>query len=394
MATQVEVLGARSIAGDRAESIPWTVWCMAVACTSAIIGAHWDISWHTSIGRDNFWTPPHVAIYLCGVIGGISSGWLILSNSLGIGNPDRANTVEIFGLRAPLGAFLVAWGGVAMLTSAPFDDWWHYAYGLDVKIISPPHVLLIFGFLSLQLGAVILTLGHMNRATSVEKRQKLERLFLYLGGLILITFTILILELTSRVAMHTAFFYRSVCTFVPLALAAMSRASGHKWSATITAGVYTVFLLGFLWILPLFPAEPKLGPVYFPTTYLVPAGFPLLVLIPAVGLDLFWQRFEKRSLWLQALGGGLVFFGVFLAVQWPFANFLMSDGAKNWFFGSNHFGFSVHPNSYQRRGLFAIRDAEVTMAGFGLVMGQAALVSVLTSRVGLGFGNWMRTVQR
>jgi hypothetical protein len=34
------------------------------------------------------------------------------------------------------------------------------------------------------------------------------------------------------------------------------------------------------------------------------------------------------------------------------------------------------------------------MAGFAMVMGQAVLVSVLTSRVGLGFGNWMRTVQR
>ncbi len=366
---------------------------MAMACTSAIIGAHWDISWHTSIGRDSFWTPAHIAIYMCGVLGGISAGWLIFSNSFGIGNPDGANTVQIFGLRAPLGAFLVAWGGVAMLTSAPFDDWWHNAYGLDVKIISPPHVLLIFGFLSVQVGGLILALGEMNRA-GAEKRQKLERLFLYLGGLILITFTILILELTSRVLMHTALFYRSVCLFVPLSLAAMSRASGHKWAATITAGVYTVFLLGFLWILPLFPAEPKLGPVYFPTTYFVPPGFPLLLLIPAVALDLFWQRFEKRSLWLQALGGGLIFLGVFVAVQWPFASFLVTDGAKNWFFGSNHFGYFEHPNSYERRGLFITEDEEVTMAGFALVMGQAALVSALTSRIGLSFGNWMRTVQR
>ena len=29
-----------------------------------------------------------------------------------------------------------------MLTSAPFDNWWHDAYGLDVKIISPPHMFL------------------------------------------------------------------------------------------------------------------------------------------------------------------------------------------------------------------------------------------------------------
>lgn len=366
---------------------------MALACTSAIIGAHWDISWHSSIGRDNFWTPAHIAIYLCGVFGGISAGWLIFSNTFNIGEPDRANTVSIFGLRAPLGAFLVAWGGVAMLTSAPFDDWWHNAYGLDVKIISPPHVLLIFGFLSVQVGGLILALGEMNRATPAQ-RLKLERLFLYLGGLILITFTILILELTSRVLMHTAWFYRTVALFVPLSLATMSRASGHKWAATITAAIYTIFLLGFQWILPLFPAEPKLGPVYFPATYFVPPQFPMLLIVPALACDLLWQRMKQSSLWLQSLAGGVLFIAVFAAVQWPFANFLMSDGAKNWFFGSNHFGYYAHPNSSLRRGVFFTPANEKTFQGFAFIMAQAVLASVLFSRLGMGFGNWMRAVRR
>ena len=55
-------------------------------------------------------------------------------------------SVSVLGLRAPLGVFLAAWGGLAILTSAPFDNWWHEAYGLDVKIVSPPHTLLILGF--------------------------------------------------------------------------------------------------------------------------------------------------------------------------------------------------------------------------------------------------------
>ena len=393
MATQTDILSSRSFALKREQSVPWTVWCMALACTSAIIGAHWDISWHTSIGRDSFWTPAHVAIYLCGLLGGISAGWLIFSNTFGVGNPDRNHTVQIFGLRAPLGAFLVAWGGIAMLTSAPFDDWWHNAYGLDVKIISPPHVLLIFGFLSVQTGGLILALGAMNRAGS-EQRRRLEQLFLYLGGLILITMTILILELTSRVLMHTAWFYRTVALGVPLILAAMSRASGHRWGATITAAIYTIFLLGFQWLLPLFPAEPKLGPVYFPTTYFVPPEFPILLIVPALACDLFWRRFKDRALWFQSLGSGLIFLFVLMAVQWPFANFLMSDGAKNWFFGSNHFGYFVHPNSRLRRGVFFTPASEKEMVGFALVLAQAALAAVLMSRVGLAFGNWMRTVRR
>ena len=71
--------------------------------------------------------------------------------------------MKIWGFRGPLGAFIAAWGGVAMITSAPFDDWWHSAYGLDVKILSPPHVLLIAGILAVQLGTLILILGMMNR---------------------------------------------------------------------------------------------------------------------------------------------------------------------------------------------------------------------------------------
>jgi len=110
-----------------------------------MIGVHWDISWHRSIGRDTFWTPPHIAIYLCGVIAGIWSAYLILATTFGRLPAVRASSVRMWGFHGPLGAFVTAWGGVAMLVSAPFDDWWHNAYGLDVKILSPPHMVLAAG---------------------------------------------------------------------------------------------------------------------------------------------------------------------------------------------------------------------------------------------------------
>src|SRR2546421_5938059 len=131
-----------------ARPIPWYVWCAVIAVTSAMVGTHWDISWHRSIGRDTFWTPAHMAIYMCGVLAGISCGFLILSPTLRTASPLRDASVKIWGFRGPLGAFIAAWGGVAMITSAPFDNWWHNAYGLDVKILSPPHVLLALGWLA------------------------------------------------------------------------------------------------------------------------------------------------------------------------------------------------------------------------------------------------------
>src|SRR4029077_21002709 len=149
---------------------PWYVWCAVLAVTSAMVGTHWDISWHRSIGRDNFWTPAHIAIYMCGVLAGLSCGYLILATTFGGLSDLKDASVKMWGFRGPLGAFLSAWGGVAMLTSAPFDNWWHNAYGLDVKIVSPPHVVLIAGILAVEVGTLLLILGYMNRAVGRLKR--------------------------------------------------------------------------------------------------------------------------------------------------------------------------------------------------------------------------------
>ena len=145
--------------------IPWYLWCAALAVTSAYVGGYWDISWHRSIGRDTFWSAPHMAIYACGILAGISAGYLIFSTTFGKNAEHQGRQRSHLGtLRGPLGAFICAWGGVAMLASAPFDDWWHNAYGLDVRIISPPHMVLAAGFFGIEFGTVMLMLAFMNRA--------------------------------------------------------------------------------------------------------------------------------------------------------------------------------------------------------------------------------------
>src|ERR1051325_5309940 len=165
-------ISARSVPAEQSSVAPWYVWLPVLAATSAMIGGHWDISWHRSIGRDTFWTPAHVAIYLCGVLSGISCGYLILATTFGKSASAlslRNASVNVWGFRGPLGAFIAAWGGFAMLTSAPFDDWWHNAYGLDVKILSPPHVVLAIGIVSVEVGALILILGRMNRSSGAPR---------------------------------------------------------------------------------------------------------------------------------------------------------------------------------------------------------------------------------
>ena len=375
----------------RTAAIPWYVWCAVVAVTSAMVGAHWDISWHRSIGRDTFWTPAHIAIYMCGVLAGLSCSYLILSTTFDLASPLRAASVRIWGFHGPLGAFIAAWGGVAMITSAPFDNWWHNAYGLDVKILSPPHVLLITGIVGVQLGALILILGQMNRVAD-KTRAKLEWLFLYVGAMIIICLAVLVMEYTGRVFMHTGFFYRVVSLAIPGVLAGLARASGRRWAASIVIGIYSLFLIGCVWILPLFPAEPKLGPVFYHVTHFVPPEFPLALIVPALALDWLWSRTPQWKPSLQAIVSGFVFVSVMLGAQWLFADFLMSPASRNWVFGTIYFDYNAHPNSFYVRNLFY--PLERTGAQFWKEMMFALAAAIVTTRLGLSWGDWMRRIRR
>ena len=57
--------------------VPWYIWACTLAVTSASFGGVWDISWHESIGRDTFWTAPHLFIHFGGILAGAASAWLI-----------------------------------------------------------------------------------------------------------------------------------------------------------------------------------------------------------------------------------------------------------------------------------------------------------------------------
>ena len=96
-------------------------------------------------------------------------------------------------------------------------------------------------------------------------------------------------------------------------LAGVARASGRRWAATIVIGIYSLFLIGCVWILPLFPAEPKLGPVYQQVTHFVPPEFPLLLIVPALALDWLWARTANWNPWQQAVVSAPVFVGLL----WP-----------------------------------------------------------------------------
>ena len=391
MSTSSITVDARSVPVPRARALvaaPWYVWTAVLAVFSGVLGAHWDISWHRSIGRDTFWSPPHIAVYLMGVLAGITFGYLILKITLT--ERDRTDVVSIWGLKGPLGAFIAAWGGVAMITSAPFDNWWHDAYGLDVKIVSPPHVLLIVGGFAVMVGTLVLIQALLNRASDTGgDARPLHLAFFAVAGLALVDMLVFQMESIFLLYQHNAAMYRAVAVSIPAMLCTFAVASGHRWGCTIVTAVYSVFLLALVWILPLFPAEPKLGPVYHQVTHFVPNGFPLLFIVPAVVVDLLLRQLRHRNQWLVALAVGVSFLAVFLAAQWPFAAFLNSPAAGNWIFGSHYRAYMLPDTSYSAT--YRFFPAETA---FWRIMATAFVIAPLSARFGLGLGSWLRRVSR
>ncbi|MEA2699933.1 MAG: hypothetical protein QOI66_4204 [Myxococcales bacterium] len=371
--------------------IPWYLWCALGASTTVQIGVQWDIAWHRSIGRDTFWSPPHMAIYLAAVLAAVASASQILSATFRASSPARAYSVRVLWFRGPLGAFITAWGGLTMLASAPFDDWWHNAYGLDVKILSPPHVVLAVGILAIHLGAAIFVLGKRNSADG-ELRRRLTILFLYVQAMILLAVMTLFMEKTVRVFMHRAPFYALLSALTPVVLCTSGRATGHRWAATITALLYSAFLLALLWIFPLFPAEPKLGPVTVAVTQLIPPEFPLLFLVPALVLDLLWSRTPQWSRTRQAAASGIVFAATFFVAQWPFATFLMSEAARNHLFGAKYFDYNTPLSSFYFRYLFLPHDP--SLLAFAGAAARVSLLGIISAWAGLACGDWMRRIRR
>jgi hypothetical protein len=373
------------------EGIPWYIWASAIAVTSTSVGLYWDISWHMSIGRDTFWTPAHLGIHFGAIVAGLSSAFLILSRTFGKDQSQRGASVKLWGFYGPLGAFVSLWGGLAMLTSAPFDDWWHNAFGLDVQIMSPPHVVLILGIFTLGLGGLFLIVAEMNRATT-ETRAQLNRVFLYAGCMLTILLLMLISEYTDYTLSHSAIFYRALGLAMPPVLVGIARASGYRWAATKVAGTYFGLWTLALWLVPLVPAQPKLGPVYTQITHLVPLEFPLLLFAGAAALDFLLDQMAGRNKWLQAAVAGAGFVVVMIAVQWPVGSFLVSPLAENRIFGTDYYPYMQRASDYHFNHEFYVW--EKTRGQFWLGMLFAFIAAILTTRVGLAWGDWMRRVRR
>jgi len=153
-----------------------------------------------------------------------------------------------------------------------------------------------------------------------------------------------------------------------------------------------VIVAGMMWILPLFPAQPRLGPIYQDVSHMVPMNFPLLLIAPAFLLDLAEHRSEGRSHWVMAVVFGLCFFVAFLVTQLAFSYFLMSPYSMNPLFATDNYFYGLPKTSFAYRREFVPLDATPGTMRSGLIV--AAALAIVSARLGLWWGGWMRQVRR
>jgi hypothetical protein len=389
---------SRSVSAERERVIPTEpdagslvagpVMAAALGATSIVVGLLWDISWHRSIGRDTFWTPAHMAIYLGGLVAGLAAAALVLRASFGPPGA-AASAVSVGPFRGPLGAWLMIWGAVAMLASAPFDDWWHNAYGLDVKIVSPPHAVLAAGMFGIVAGAMLLAVSVQNRS-STDGASGWRLLHLYASGVLLTLAASFTLEYTFPLHQHSGLFYEVAAGIFPFFLLAGAISGRGRFPATFAALVYMGLMGAMDWILPLFPAEPRLAPIFNPITRMVPFSFPLLLVFPALAMDFVLARWGREKDGRLAVAFGLVFLGVFLLVQWPFASFQMTPLSRNWFFvGDRYWSYWFHPESPGRY-VFSVQPERLGAARLFV----AAVLAIASARAGLALGRALSRVRR
>jgi len=416
----------------------------ALAATLIPVSLIWDFSWESTIGVDRFWSPPHLAthigVWLCGLLG----ARLVFVFTLARHHSEPAAGVNVGKLCGPSGAWILLWGAATVQAALLLDNWWQQAYGLGAGLWHPPQILKATGFFTLLFGGIVLCAGA--RANGTASLRTARTLLVWHGGLLLMMCALVLTLKNYPNWQRTAGFYKVSCAIYPAVLLAMGQGSPGRWRATRTALVYMAIVCAMVWLLPLFPARPLTAPIHNPTDHLMPPAFPLLLVVPAVVMDWLRMRFplpttkewgegqgegspvkclspenapltpalsppdgeresdfsattlmtryaQRRALGdlCTAISSGIVFFAVFLPVQWFFSKFLLSSSADNWFFagGGRHWPFFLKIDE-ARVMFWGVKQDPLTWRAALMAM----VFAMVSAWIGLRVGGWLNKLRR
>ncbi|MDP9071196.1 MAG: hypothetical protein M3N68_07900, partial [Actinomycetota bacterium] len=108
----------------------------------AMIGLYWDVAYHIDFGRDKeLFTPSHTMIV-------VALGGLVYSAAIAVlyATLERSSAgLRLGALRVPWSAVVLAVLGLGGLAGFPLDALWHDAFGIDITLWSPTHLVLVAG---------------------------------------------------------------------------------------------------------------------------------------------------------------------------------------------------------------------------------------------------------
>ena len=80
--------------------------------------------------------------------------------------------VEIFGFIAPGSVWMILLGMLSIGVGGIYDDYWHAQFGIDTTVITPPHMLTLFGGILAEFASLLLLRDLMNHDTENRFRGK------------------------------------------------------------------------------------------------------------------------------------------------------------------------------------------------------------------------------
>jgi hypothetical protein len=276
--------------------------------TVAIVGFYWDVGWHVDFGRDRtLFTVPHtmvVAVF----------GMLAATAAAAITAGDATSGVLLRGRRVPLSALALGTLGVGALAAFPLDQIWHRAYGPDVSLWTPSHLLMMAGP-SLAPVAIWLALGEAGIPPVRDERR--SRLHLVLAVATLLGLSSFGAEFDLGVVQFPLLYHPALVSLTAGVVLVCARAVLGPLGAARTA-------IGFLGIRVLLAAivGPGLGhtvphaPLYLGAALAVEAAAYLLgteravrfavaagsgIATAGIATEAWWSQLTARHAWTVAL---------------------------------------------------------------------------------------------
>jgi len=266
------------------------------------IGLSWDISWHTMVGPDTFFTLSHLALYAGSAIAGIASLVMVLvaTSAQRAGRPlprlVGGTPVRVFGgaFTAPLGYLISGIGAALFLLYGLFDLWWHTLYGFDAVLNSPSHVALFLSISVTMVGSLI--------TFAAARAQAWGRIGVVLAIPVLITFAPITTKALSNLPLPVDPMIAGILLFGSLLLplgAAVVRRPGGAIGIAAVLGVMQAFLWWFSpWAAVTYAAASglPLRDGLAPAPPDLPSAMPMFLIVAAVVVEgLFWLT-RRRTL--------------------------------------------------------------------------------------------------